>query len=175
MRELLVAYCILLHSGSLTPAALDAKCESFLHRQYGLKIDFAAEQALDTLKTWGIVKSDASTGTVSAVSISEATTKVDAVWDSIFDFTNKATASANKVFNTLTSGVKVMMPPTRKSAGSKSGASAADVLGGGGDGLQTTGSTTSSATASPSGKKRLSDMLGLGKNKGAATPTTSAS
>lgn len=42
-------------SSSAAAAELDERCEAFLARQFGLRIDFTTEAAVPALASWGLV------------------------------------------------------------------------------------------------------------------------
>lgn len=90
-RELFVAYCILLTSAKqpLSISALDDRCEGFLSRQFGLKLDFTCDEALAKLKEWGLVHG--ADEALTAVPLEEALKKLDRVWDNWY---NGSTATA---------------------------------------------------------------------------------
>ncbi|GAB4813285.1 hypothetical protein N2152v2_000331 [Parachlorella kessleri] len=90
VRELFVCYCILLHANQpLAAPALDRKCEHFLARRFGLRIDFTAEQAIPALLGWGLVTQDGG-GALQAVPLHSALERLDAIWDGLFDFSGHA-------------------------------------------------------------------------------------
>lgn len=86
MREIFVCYCVLLTSKQpLSAEELDEGCEGLLSRRFGCKIDFGCEEALPALLKWELA-SEGSGGLLSAVPLPEALQKLDAVFDSIYDF-----------------------------------------------------------------------------------------
>ncbi len=91
VRSLFVAYCLLLYTGkSMTQDALDAKCEKFLHRAFGLRLDFKIENSLPSLIEWGLAVEEGGEGdeapSLRAVPMEDALRALDAVWDGIFDY-----------------------------------------------------------------------------------------
>lgn len=147
---------MLLHNGPTTANDLDAKCESFLKREFGLPIDFAAGEALEALTSWGLVATV--NGTVTAVPINAALVQLDAVWDNLFSF--DVLDGGKDLLKSVASGLKLSMAPTRKKK---------SIFGGSGK----SASTTTAAAGAPIGvegetssKKKLSlSSLGIGTKK----------
>lgn len=65
-------------------ADLDARCEKFLATQFGLRIDFACEAALATLRGWGLVTGDSS-AELTAVPLPAALAALRAAWEGSID------------------------------------------------------------------------------------------
>lgn len=122
-RELLVCYCVLASAMScVTPDELDTRCEAMLANQFGLKVDFTCEEALPTLLEWGLAVRDPAAvgGAVSAVPVAEALAKVDAKWDSLYDFSGPAATSIlskkpGKVFGNVLAAAKGGMSKKERS------------------------------------------------------------
>lgn len=96
-RELMVAYGVLAAAPMpLTPGELDDRCEVFLEQQFGLVVDFTTEDALPTLLEWGLaelapgVAAGAPAVKVVALPLGAALAKLDAAWDSLYDFSGAA-------------------------------------------------------------------------------------
>ncbi|KAL4459125.1 hypothetical protein ABPG75_013990 [Micractinium tetrahymenae] len=86
MREIFVCYCVLLNSSKpLTGKHLDQACETLLAQQFACRIDFCCEEALPAILKWGLT-SEGSDGRLAAVPLPAALQRLDAVWDSTFDF-----------------------------------------------------------------------------------------
>ncbi|PSC73998.1 ammonium transporter [Micractinium conductrix] len=86
VREIFVCYCVLLDSKApLTAVELDQKCEGFLARQFGCKIDFCCEEALPAIMKWGLAAEGAD-GKLTAAPLPAALQKLDSVFDSLYDF-----------------------------------------------------------------------------------------
>jgi hypothetical protein len=85
VKEAILAYGILRRSDhSLAKGEIDNFAEAFLRERFGLAIDFEIHDALNKLERLGLVSREGEAYT--AVAPAEALTKLDAAWDSVFNF-----------------------------------------------------------------------------------------
>ncbi|KAJ9526551.1 hypothetical protein QJQ45_017685 [Haematococcus lacustris] len=70
----------LMHGEEVSQEELDQLCEAFLEEHFGLRIDFAVEDALPKLVKWGLVKENPKTASFSAVPIEDAQRALAAEW-----------------------------------------------------------------------------------------------
>ncbi|GFH31523.1 uncharacterized protein HaLaN_30584 [Haematococcus lacustris] len=81
LKEAVLAYTLLLmHGEEVSQEELDQLCEAFLEEHFGLRIDFAVEDALPKLVKWGLVKENPKTASFSAVPIEDAQRALAAEW-----------------------------------------------------------------------------------------------
>lgn len=127
---------------------LDKRCEDFLVRQFGLKIDFTAQNAVEKLLRWGLFrpilgsssstnqpsKSEASppqtdkveysqflaTGRLEALPLTEALKKLDEVWDGLNDFCEDSSlvSTMTGLMSSKTEAIKQLKSLTSKKASS---------------------------------------------------------
>lgn len=154
-RELMVAYGVLATSGTgkmLTPEELDARCEDFLHTEYGLAVDFTTEDALPTLLEWGLAEALPGGG-VQALPLSQALVKLDSVWDSLYAFPSSSTPASAAATAVMNTGAKVLGKVLSTAAGAKDTSKATPTVTVAPSSSQGT-TSTATATTTPSPKKK---------------------
>ncbi|MGE3806547.1 MAG: DUF3754 domain-containing protein, partial [Gemmataceae bacterium] len=87
-KEATLAYYFLWKQGPSTEKEVDAHCERFLSEQYGVEIDFEADDALDKLIRDNLVTEE--DGKYRAVPLEEALRRLDEKWDNYFKYNNEA-------------------------------------------------------------------------------------
>ena len=117
LKEAVLCYSILYLMGDLeggaTEEELDVKCEDFLEENFGLKIDFAVEDALPRLLDWGLVvaKPDRSRGTIyNSVPFKEAREKLVAKWSDAYHALGKPPRKQDLPLNSLLSNPAQELP-----------------------------------------------------------------
>jgi hypothetical protein len=84
-KEAILAYGMLRRAQKpLAKAEIDNFSEAFLHERFGLEIDFEIQDALGKLERLGVVMREGDT--YSALPPSDALARLDAAWDSVFNF-----------------------------------------------------------------------------------------
>lgn len=84
-KEAFLAYAVLRREGRpLVKAELDNFCEAILRDRFGLEIDFEIQDALSKLERLGLVTHEGETYT--SIAPEDALEKLDAAWDSVFNF-----------------------------------------------------------------------------------------
>jgi Protein of unknown function (DUF3754) len=84
-KEASVAYFTLArHGAPMAKGELDLACEAFLREALKLEINFEIGDALAKLERLGLVTRDGET--YAAVPVSDGLAKLDAAWDSVFNF-----------------------------------------------------------------------------------------
>lgn len=87
VKEAALAYHALLKHGAMDKAALDASCESFLREHMQFAVDFEIHDALGKLQRLQLVSEQ--DGKFSGVPPADGLARLDAAWDSIFQYTAK--------------------------------------------------------------------------------------
>ncbi|MDP7035160.1 MAG: TMEM143 family protein [Planctomycetota bacterium] len=83
-KESALAYFMLWTKGSLSEEELDRECELFLRQEFGVKVDFEVEDALEKIEREGLViQKD---GRYEACPLAEALQRLDYKWDNYFQF-----------------------------------------------------------------------------------------
>lgn len=84
-KEAILAYGILRRAGhSMAKGEIDNFAEAFLRERFGLEVNFEIQDALGKLERLGIVSRDGEAYV--AVAPAEASARLDAAWDGIFNF-----------------------------------------------------------------------------------------
>jgi hypothetical protein len=96
LKEAVLCYSILYLIGDLeggaTEEELDVKCEDWLEENFGIKLDFAVEDALPRLLEWGLVTSsqDKSRGLIyNSIPFKEARQKLIRKWSEAYQALGK--------------------------------------------------------------------------------------
>jgi len=88
IKETFIAYYFLLyHSKSMTVSELDEIIEEWFLKEFHLEIDFEVDDALNKLKDLKIATEH--NGEWSVLPIDDALICIDALWDNLFDYSNK--------------------------------------------------------------------------------------
>lgn len=108
LKEAVLCYSILYLMGDLdggaTEEELDVKCEDFLEENFGLKIDFAVEDALPRLLGWGLVTSsvDKARGLIyNSISFKDAREKLVTKWSEAYQALAKPIKRQDMPLSTL--------------------------------------------------------------------------
>lgn len=83
-KEAVLAYYFLWTKGECTEQELDGHCEQFLHEQFGVEIDFEADDALDKLRRDNLIVEE--NGRFRANDLEEALRCLDEKWDNYFQY-----------------------------------------------------------------------------------------
>jgi hypothetical protein len=98
LRETVLAYFLLWREAPVqgwTQHELDLAAEAWLAKVTGLDVDFEVNDALAKLLRLGLAEQDAH-GRLRAVEIGEALVRLDAAWDSFFEYNPPATPSVRR-------------------------------------------------------------------------------
>jgi hypothetical protein len=87
-KEMILSYCVLSANGkSMTLKEIDTKCETLLHKRFGLKVDFDVEGAIVKLLREGLVEQRA--GVLYTVTpLRKALQRLDTKWDNLFTYSD---------------------------------------------------------------------------------------
>lgn len=88
VKEALLAYYFLLLEGPRTAADLDKRIEDWFEETRGQHLDFEVDHGLEKLETMGIGRreGEGETAVWSVMPVEEALTRVDDIWDGLFDY-----------------------------------------------------------------------------------------
>jgi hypothetical protein len=91
VKEVILAYHALLTGGPAHAGELDERIEAWLKANFARDIDFEVADALEKLEGLGFLASK--DGKNAAVPLSEALTRLDTLWDQLYDFKHKPSDS----------------------------------------------------------------------------------
>ena len=87
-KEMILSYCVLSANGkSMTLKEIDTKCETLLHKRFGLSVDFDVEGAIVKLLREGLVEQRAGV-LYTATPLRKALQLLDTKWDNLFSYTD---------------------------------------------------------------------------------------
>lgn len=112
LKEAVLAYGMLLtKEAEMTQELLDENCETFLAKNFNLKVDFAVEDALPRLIEWGLVRPHKSAKKFEAVHVDEALYQLQKRWDEAFRALSGAREITQQPISDLLSGSAKSPPP----------------------------------------------------------------
>lgn len=84
LKEAVLAYFFLWTTGECTEEELDGHCEQFLHEQFGVEVDFEADDALEKLRRDNLITEI--DGRFRANPLDDALRRLDEKWDNYFTY-----------------------------------------------------------------------------------------